>query len=139
MNTAIIQAAQGLCFAIPINTVKFVAGQLMMDGKIRRGYLGFGGQAVRLPPALRQSLEIEETDGIYVVGLEEGGPAEATGLREGDVVIGFDGQAVRNVDDLHRLLTEDRIGAPGYLTVLREGRKLYIRIVPAEFPETKSA
>ena len=94
VNTAIIASAQGICFAIPINTAKYVAGELIRRGKIRRAYLGFAGQDVR--------------NGILVLGVEPKSPAEAAGLEKGDRIVRFNGSPVSGIDELHRLLTKKR-------------------------------
>lgn len=132
VNTAIIQGAQGLCFAIAVNTVKFVATGLIKDGKIRRGYIGVAGQSVFLHRrlVLFHSLPIES--GVLVISVENNSPAQRAGLIEGDVIIGFDDQSIASVDDLHKLLTEQWIGVKSELTILRRSEKLVLEIVPEE-------
>src|SRR6185295_5506488 len=107
VNTAVILPAQGICFAIAINTAQFVAGRLIKDGKIRRSYIGVGGQNVPLHRRLVRWHNLPVESGIFVVSVESGSPAERAGMREGDIIIGFNDQAVPDIDALHRILTEN--------------------------------
>ncbi len=132
VNTAMIQAAQGLCFAIPSNTARWVASRLIQHGRIRRGYLGLGGQTVRLQRRRVLQHQLAKETGILVLHVEPGSPAQRAGLAEGDLIVAFGDQPVGGIDDLHRLLTEPRIGAPTSVTLLRLGRMLAIEITPAE-------
>src|SRR5579871_1717392 len=132
VNTATILSAQGLCFAIGINTAKYVAMKLIKDGKIRRGYLGLGGQNVPLPRRTTRLFNLTSETGIYVVSVEPDSPAQRAGLQEADIMVAYDGQPVGHIDDLHRLLTEKRIGVPTPLTVLRRTEKLELVITPDE-------
>jgi S1-C subfamily serine protease len=129
VNTAMILPAQGLCFAIGSNTAQFVASRLLRDGRIVRGYLGIGGQNVPVPRPLARRLGLAVTSGIQIVSIEPGGPASASALREGDVVIGFGPHPATGIDDLHRLLAEDCIGRRSPLTVLRDAQVLQIDVV----------
>lgn len=126
VNTAMILPAQGLCFAIASNTAAFVAGRLVADGRIRRSYLGVGGQAPARGP------RGESRAGIVVISVEAGSPAETAGLRAGDVLVAFDHQPLFGVDDLHRLLTSDRIDRPTPLSLLRRGERRQVIVVPKE-------
>ena len=135
VNTAIILPAQGICLAIPINTAKFVAGQLIKQGKIRRGYLGIAGQDVPLYARTRQALGLDQETGVLVIGVEEKGPADEAGVFEGDIIIGFNQAPIRKVDDLHRLLTEQQIRVSAPLLVIRGSDKLEIPITPQESPQ----
>jgi len=112
VNTAIILAAQGICFSIPINTAKFVTGQLIQHGKIRRGYLGIAGQDVRLRPVVVDRYRLPVESGLLVIGVEADSPAERAGILDGDLIVGFGGQPVTGVDALHRLLTEQQVNVP---------------------------
>jgi S1-C subfamily serine protease len=132
VNTAMILAAQGICFAIGINTAKFVAGRLIKEGKIRRSYIGLGGQNVPLLRRVVRFYHLPVESGILVVSIEENSPAQRAGLSEGDIIVGFDGQPIAGIDDLHRLLTEERVGVKTILTILRHTEKLSLTIFPEE-------
>jgi len=132
VNTAIIPAAQGICFAIPGNTAQFVASRLIRDGRIKRSFIGVAGQNVPLHRRLVRFHKLEEETGMLVVGVEENSPAARAELREGDVIIELDAKPVRHIDDLQRLLTEERVGVPIPLVVLRGTEKLTLQITPEE-------
>ena len=132
VNTAVILPAQGLCFAVAINTAKFIAGQLIMHGRIRRAYLGFGGQNVAIPRFLVRAHKLNAEAGVLVIGVEKQSPAERAGVADGDVIIGVDDAPVQTVDDLHRWLTDRRIGAACRLTLLRRSEKIDLPVVPEE-------
>jgi S1-C subfamily serine protease len=132
VNTAMIQMAQGLCFAIGINTAKFVASRLLRDGRIRRSYIGVEAQTVPLHRRLVRFYDLPQDSGVVVMSVTNRGPAQNAGLREGDVIIALDGKPVAGVDDLHRLLTDARVGVSNPLTVLRHTEKLELSVVPAE-------
>jgi S1-C subfamily serine protease len=134
VNTAMIWAAQGISFAIGGNTARHVAARLMRDGRIRRSYVGLGGQTVPIPRAVAREHALAITSGVRVMTVEANTPAFAAGVREGDTIVAFDGSPVGAVDDLHRLLSEERIGTPVSLVVLRDGRRLTLTVVPAESP-----
>lgn len=132
VNTAIIQGAQGLCFAIAADTVKFVATRLIKDGRIRRGYIGVAGQNVFLHRRLVLFHNLTAESGVLIVTLENNSPARRAGLLEGDIIIGIDDQSIKSIDDLHKQLTEHRIGVKSQLTIIRRSEKLTIEIVPEE-------
>jgi S1-C subfamily serine protease len=132
VNTATILPAQGLCFAIASNTARFVASRLLRDGRIRRSYVGLAGQTVPIPRTVARENQLAVTSGVFVVSVEANSPAATAGLKDGDVVLAFAGIAVTGVDDLHRLLTEDRIGVPAPITILRSARRRTITVVPDE-------
>ena len=132
VNTAVILPAQGLCFAIAINTAKHVAGLLIRNGKIRRGHIGVAGQNVTLQRRLVHQHSLAVTSGILVISLEPKGPAHRAGLREGDVIVAYGSHPVASIDELHRLLTEEQVGTKIGLTFLRSGEKLTLEVVPEE-------
>jgi S1-C subfamily serine protease len=132
VNTAMILPAQGLCFAIASNTARFVAARLIRDGRIRRSYIGVAGQNVPIPRAVARVNQLAVTSGVLVVSVEPESPATVAGVRDGDVVLGFAGEAVTGIDDLLRHLTDDRIGLPLTLTILRRGERRQLTIIPAE-------
>jgi S1-C subfamily serine protease len=131
VNTAVILPAQGICFAIAVDTVKFVAGRLIRDGRITRARLGLAGQDVPLPRRIVRRLELPAERGVLVQGVEEGGPAARAGVRPGDIILGFGAIPVAGIDDLHRLLTDARVGVPTVLEILRGGIRERIEVVPA--------
>jgi S1-C subfamily serine protease len=132
VNTATIMGAQGLCFAIGINTAKFVAGRLLRDGRIRRSYIGVEAQTVPLLRRVVRFYDLPSESGVIVASVTNGSPAQKAGFREGDVIVAMDGKTVAGVDDLHRLLTDARVGASSVLTVLRHTEKLDLTVVPEE-------
>jgi S1-C subfamily serine protease len=138
VNTAVILPAQGLCFAIPITTARRVAGLLIRDGRIRRAWLGVGGQNVPLPRRVASALRLAAPRGVLVVSVEPNSPAARAGLRERDIVVALDDQPIGTVDDLHRELVEQRIGTPIRLTVIRELEKFSIELTPEDSsPESR--
>jgi S1-C subfamily serine protease len=132
VNTATILPAQGICFAIGINTAKFVASRLLRDGRIRRSYIGVSAQTVPLHRRVVRFYDLPKEMGAVVVGIEENSPAKRAGLREGDIIVALEGQPVAGVDDLHRVLTDIRVGVNCSLTVLRWTEKLELKVVPEE-------
>jgi S1-C subfamily serine protease len=134
VNTAVILPAQGICFAIGIDTAKHVAGWLIKDGRIRRSYIGVGGQNVPLHRRLIRHFQLPIASGVLAISVAPGGPAEKAGLREGDVLIEMDGKPVTSIDALHKLLTGERISQRLPLTVIRGTEKRVLEIMPAETP-----
>jgi len=132
VNTAVILPAQGLCFAIPVNTARWVASRLIQHGRIRRGWLGLGGQTAKLQRRLVVHHQLAADSGMLVLHVEPGSPAQGASLQEGDVIVSFAGEAVSGVDDLHRLLTEERIGRATPLTLIRRAEKRAVEVVPVE-------
>jgi S1-C subfamily serine protease len=132
VNTATIMGAQGLCFAIGINTAKFVATRLLQQGRIRRAYIGVEAQNAPLHRRIVRFYDLPKETGAIVLGAENGSPAQKAGLREGDVIIAFAGQPIAGVDDLHRLLTDAQVDAKTSVTVLRRTERLDLNIVPQE-------
>lgn len=135
VNTATIMGAQGLCFAIGINTAKFVASRLLHQGRIRRAYIGVEAQTVPLHRRIVRFYDLPKETGVIVLAAENGSPAQKAGLREGDVIVAFGGQPVAGVDDLHRLLTDTQVGVSSSITVLRRTERLDLEIVPQESRE----
>jgi S1-C subfamily serine protease len=133
INTATIRPAQGLCFAIASNTARIVAARLIRDGRIRRSYLGLGGQSVPIPRRVARANALAVSSGVFVTSVEAGSPAAGAGIRDGDVIVGAAGTPVRGVDDLHALLTEERIGTTMALALLRSGERREVAVTPVEF------
>ena len=132
VNTAVILPAQGICFAIGIDTAKHVAAWLIKEGKIRRSYIGVGGQNVPLHRRLVRFHQLPVASGVLVISVAPGGPAGRAGLREGDVMVAFKGEPIPTIDRLHKLLTGEQIGVESPLTVLRGTEKLDLQLTPAE-------
>jgi S1-C subfamily serine protease len=136
VNTATILPAQGICFAIAINTAKFVAGKLIREGRIRRAWLGIAGQTVSISRRMARFHALEAEHGVRVVSLEKGSPARKAEVEEGDIIVGYDDHSVAGIDDLQRLLTEERVGKDGTLAVIRGTEKRLVPIRPAESPRS---
>lgn len=132
VNTAMILPAQGICFATSIDTAKFVASRLIRDGRVSRSYIGLAGQDVPLPRRIVRFYRLLVESGILVVSFEDNSPARKGGLREGDIIVGFDDHPIAGIDDLHKLLTEERIGRKSALLVIRGTDRLTIPVTPQE-------
>jgi len=132
VNTAMIRPAQGICFAIASNTAKLVAGWLIRDGRIRRGYIGVAGQNVPIHRRIVRFYGLPLETGVLVVSVEKKSPAERAGLREGDLIVAFNAQPVGSVHDLHKVLVGEQIGVSARLTIIRRTKKLELPILPAE-------
>ena len=132
VNTAIIAGGQGLSFAVPISTAVAILPALLRDGRVRRGYLGVAGQNVPLLRRVTRFHRLTQAEGVLVTSLEKDGPAATAGVREGDLIVAFDGRAIETLDDLHRALTEARIGTAARLGVLRGADRLEIDVLIKE-------
>jgi S1-C subfamily serine protease len=130
VNTAVVLPAQGLCFAIAVNTAVFVGGKLIKEGHITRGYLGIAGQTVPVHRRLVRFFRLPVATAVLVVGVEPDGPARQAGLREGDLIVAYDGKELPDIDTLHRLLTEKAVGAEASLTVIRRTQRLELKVTP---------
>jgi S1-C subfamily serine protease len=139
VNTAIIGGAQGICFAVPINTAKRVIPELMRDGRVSRGYFGIAGQTQGLSKALARRVGLTSESGVLVVAVSPGAPAEAAGLRPGDVVLSLDGAPTSSVDAIHRVLTRETIGRDLPLQVLRDGELVTLKIKVSQRPEVRES
>jgi serine protease Do len=129
INTAV--AGIGLGLAVPINaTTRAIVAALMSEGRFRRAYLGIAGGSRPLPPRLAH--ELARRAGVEIVEVVAGSPAAEAGLRPEDLIVAVDGTVVEKVDDVQRLMVGDRIGTEVSLDVIREGRRLALRLVPAE-------
>lgn len=132
VNTAMILPAQGICFATSIDTAKFVAARLIRDGRVTRSFIGLAGQNVNLPRRLVRYYNLPSENAVLIVSFEADSPARRAGLREGDLIIEFDGRTVSGIDDLHKLLTDERINRSVNITVVRHTEKLTFRLMPIE-------
>ncbi len=130
--TVIIAGAQGLCFGIASNTAKFVMGELITHGRVRRGYIGVVAQQAPIPPAFAASVGIDQPYGLWVTSVDPAGPAAQAGLQEGDLIISVGGHVATGLDDLLATLDHESVGHPVELTVIRAGRRLSITVTPRE-------
>jgi S1-C subfamily serine protease len=132
VNTAVILGGQGIAFAVPINTARYVVSCLLRDGRVRRSHLGVAGQDTPIPRRLVRAHHLPNERGITVTAVSEGSAAAEAALRPGDVIVEFGGESVRGVDDLHRLLTEERIGQLAAMKILRRGELRRVLVTPRE-------
>lgn len=130
VNTAVILPAQGICFAVASNLAEFVVGKLILDGRVRRGYLGIGAQTVPLPPKWLNALQLQTTGGIQVQSVEPDGPAGNSDLRAGDVIVQFEGRPIDSIDALHKALDERTIGKTVRIWVIRDGALKSLDVTP---------
>jgi len=132
VNTAMILPAQGICFATAIDTAKVTVAQLLRHGRVRRGRLGIAGQNIVLPRRMVRHYELAHGAAVQVASIERGGPASRAGFEQGDIIVAFAGRPVAGFDDLHRMLTEEKLGESVPVDVLRRGRRQTLRIQPEE-------
>ena len=132
VNSAVILPAQGICFAIAINTAKLVAGQLIREGRVRRSAIGIAGQSIPLARKVARFHRLAAESGVRVEALESGGPAERAGLKTGDVIVAFGDAPIRGIDDLQARLTDREVGVRSSIAVLRGVERLDLEIVPGE-------
>ncbi|HEY3159336.1 MAG TPA: trypsin-like peptidase domain-containing protein [Vicinamibacterales bacterium] len=132
INTAMILPAQGLCFAIGINTARFVASRLIRDGRIRRAYIGIAGQNIDVPRTMARVNQVAIASAVRVDSVEKGSPAARAGLEKGDIIVAFGDVAVAGVDDLHRVLGEEQINQAVDVAVIRSGQRRAISVTPIE-------
>jgi S1-C subfamily serine protease len=131
VNTAVILPAQGICFAIGVNTAQYVAARLIRDGRIVRAYVGLAGMTVPLHRRLVRFYHLASETGVMVASIEPGSPADKAGLKERDILVSYGAHQVNAIDDLYRLLSEDQVGQASQLTVIRGTERLTLEIVPA--------
>jgi S1-C subfamily serine protease len=134
INTAMIRPAQGICFAIASNTARFVAGWLIKDGKIRRSYIGVGGQNVPIHRRIARFYGLPLETGVLVVSVEKNSPAERAGVRERDLIVAFNARPIGSIHHLHKILVGEQINVSASVTIIRHTERLEIPILPAESP-----
>jgi S1-C subfamily serine protease len=132
INTAMIRPAQGLCFAIGVNTARFVASRLIRDGRIRRAYIGIAGQNVDVPRALARANQLAVSSAVRVASTEANSPAARAGLETGDIVYAMGDAPVAGIDDLHRILNEERINTSVEVSLIRKGERRTLSLTPVE-------
>ena len=137
VNTAIILPAQGICFAVPVNTAKFVVERLLREGRVRRAYLGIGGQTAPVHLRIRRFYGLSAATGMLVLSVAPESPAAEAGLRAGDLIVAYGEEPVTGVDDMHRLLTEAQVGVPSQISVLRGAERLVRRVMPRASSEDR--
>jgi S1-C subfamily serine protease len=132
VNTAIIVGGHGLSFAVPIRTVITVLPALLREGRVRRGYLGVAGQDIPLLRRVTRFHRLTQAAGVLVISLEADGPARSAGLREGDIIVSLDAVPITSLDDLHRVLTSDRINTKAVLGIIRDLERLDLTVSIAD-------
>ena len=132
VNSAVIMPAQGICFAIAINTAKLVAGQLIREGRVRRSAIGIAGHSVPIARKVTRFHRLAVESGVRVEAVEPGSPADRAGIRYGDVIVAFGEAAIRGIDDLQARLTDREVGVRSSVTVLRGVDRLDLEVVPRE-------
>ena len=132
VNTATIISAQGLCFAVSSNLAAFVAGKLIMEGRVKRAYLGIAGQLVNLTGRMIAANRLEKNTGVYIYEVVPDQPVYNNQIKTGDIIVAFNGRPVGTVDELHKQLGEAMIGRSVQLDILRNGRKETIHAIPGE-------
>jgi len=132
VNTAMILPAQGICFAIAINSVKYVVARLIRDGKIVRAYVGLAGMDAPLHRRLVRFHRLPKAKGVMIISVEPGSPAEKAGLKPRDIVVAYGSKPVDSIDEMHKFLSEDQIGVNVPLTVIRGAERLDLEVVPAQ-------
>jgi S1-C subfamily serine protease len=132
VNTAIIQGAQGIAFAIPAATARMVASALIRDGRVRRALLGISGAATAIGQSLARSLGLNASAGVRVLDVSAGGPAARAGVRKGDILVSIDGATIASLTDLQRALGAERIERDTLLTLIRRGERVSLSVRPVE-------
>jgi S1-C subfamily serine protease len=132
VNTATIPSAQGLCFAVSANLSSYIAGKLIIDGRVRRAQLGIAGQLVNLTERMVAVGKLSRHTGVYVIEKVADAAVQNNALRAGDIIVAFNGKPVGSTDDLHRYLTFETVGIRQELTVFRGGLREEIGVVPGE-------
>jgi S1-C subfamily serine protease len=132
MNTAVIFPAQGLCFAIPIDTIKRVVNMLINQGRVSRGYLGIVLQSIPLQRRMVRALELNQENGVIVTEVAPNSPAARAKIMARDIILRIADTPVTSMDDIHRFLTENPANREYELTLLRFGKSIKIAVKPEE-------
>lgn len=132
VNTAVIMGAQGLCFAISINTAKAIANELIRFGKVKRAYIGVAMQQIALVPRLRTIHQIKNKQALFISNVERYSPAAKAGIMNGDIIYQFNDHIVETADQFFKMMTSDKIGQFQYINVIRDNTLLELRVTPVE-------
>ncbi len=135
VNTAVIKEAQGICFAIGAGTAEYIVGKLIMNGRVKRGYLGIAGQFMQIPLRVIQYNKLGSNSGVKVENLQKHRHIRNQALKRGDIIVEFNGSPVIGIDSLQRLLDENTIGKKATMGILRKGHKEEIEVIPGELAE----
>lgn len=132
INTAIIAMAQGIGFSIPAHTATWVISEILVHGRVRRGFLGIAAQQRQLIRRLARLHNLENDYGVEVVGINADGPSALAGVRKGDIIVALAGNKTETVDDLHRTLSDKAVGEPIDLVILRGQARMILNVTPVE-------
>ena len=132
VNSAMIQNAQGICFAIAINTAKFIAMQLILYGRVKRSFIGIAGQNIKLNRRSVYYHKLNTETALLVITVEKNSPAQKADIRSGDIIIGFNTETISGIDDLQKKLTDEFLNKEATITYLRNGRKYSVAVKPEE-------
>jgi S1-C subfamily serine protease len=128
----VIAGAQGICFAVPVNTAHLVIPQLIRDGRVRRAWIGMAAQTIQLSRRRVQLNRLTGAGAVLVTESVPNGPADRAGIRAGDIILALGSSVVAGVDSLQRFLTSETIGQPTEVTLLRDGLQLMLTVTPTE-------
>jgi S1-C subfamily serine protease len=135
VNTATIMGAQGLCFAVGIDTAKYIASQILQHGRVQRSWIGIAAQNVPLPRRIVYEYKLPVSSGVLATSVDPESPAGKAGLREGDIILSFAGESVSAIDELHRLLSAERAGKRQQLIALRGISLVDLTVTPETRPD----
>ncbi|MFK7845242.1 MAG: S1C family serine protease [Rhodothermales bacterium] len=132
LNTAMIMPAQGIAFAVAVNTARYIAGKLIKHGRVRRASMGIAGQNIELPLRLQRKFELLESGGILLVDILNDTPARRAGLQKGDILLGMSGERITSIERLLKTLTGDTIDQVISLRMIRDNEEVFTTIKPEE-------
>jgi S1-C subfamily serine protease len=135
INTAIIAGSQGICFSMPINTAKWIASQLIREGRVRRSYLGVSGQTIALDRRLIVRYRLKSSTGVMVTEVQPDSAAANAGLKPGDIIILVGNNPIASLDDLQLVLSRHPVGVPLAIDIIRNRERFNFETFPAELPD----